>query len=288
MKTAISSLSQKSHSRLCAVFGLVFLGLVCGSRAQIINLNDGNSTVAINTAAQGGMFLWNVDGVNQLSQQWFWYRVGSAGPERSIDTISAPVITPMSANVAAATYNNGQFSVRTTYTLGGGLPGSGASDIGESISINNLTGSPLQFHFFQYADFSLSGTPGNDYTQLGTSSITHLFNEAAVWDANLTLRENVDTTAAPGANHGEVALAGITLGELNDGLPTVLSDQAGPFGPNHYTWALEWDLNIGSGGTVIISGDKNLQAALVPEPSTLALALLGLIACGTRRLRRSA
>ncbi len=295
MKDA-QSLTRKGTSslRLAAAVAVVCLGIVWQSQGQgapvpiLVTLNDANSSAQIAANTQQGMFNWTVDGINQLNQQWFWYRIGTTGPEASINSISAPAITQPGANVATISYANALFSVSSTYTLRGGLAGSGASDIGESVVINNLSGAVLNLHFFQYSDFSLGGTPQNDFTALSRSMITGLYNEAAVWDANLVLTENVDTTASPGANHGEVAPIGVTLISLNDGSPTTLSDVAGPLGPGHYTWAFEWDLNIAVGDSIIISKDKNIQAALIPEPSALGLVLVGLGVFCRRMSRRCA
>jgi hypothetical protein len=249
----------------------------CQAGPAVLTLADGNSVAYVNTASQDGMFNWSVNGLNQLNQQWFWYRVGNTA-ERSIDSIGVASISQSVANVGTVTYtSSGIFSVATTYTLTGGTPiTSGASDIGEAIRINNLSGAPLDFHFFQYSDFNLGGTPGDDKTALGTS-LGGLFNEALVWDTALAMTETVDTVSAPGANHGEVAAFGATLAKLNDVIPDVLSDVAGPLGPAHNTWALEWDLNIAAGDSAILSLDKNLHTTLVPEPSSLTLISLGLI-----------
>ena len=57
-----------------------------------ITLQDGNTTVTIdpNNPADG-VNSWTVNGVNQLLQQWFWYRIGNTGPAYSIDTLGALV-----------------------------------------------------------------------------------------------------------------------------------------------------------------------------------------------------
>ena len=70
------------------------------SQAQV-TLTDGNSVALLEPTSQAGMYYWAVQNTpntyqNQLNQQWFWYRVGS-DPERSIDTISAPSITALTA-----------------------------------------------------------------------------------------------------------------------------------------------------------------------------------------------
>ena len=66
------------------VCALLALAVVQQSQAQIVNLTDQNSLAQIDVSTQAGMFRWSVDGTNQLSQQWFWYRVGNAGPEADI------------------------------------------------------------------------------------------------------------------------------------------------------------------------------------------------------------
>jgi hypothetical protein len=148
--------------------GILALGIIAStlaasalqSRAQIITLTDNNSVAQINASSSAGMFNWSIQGQNQLAQQWFWYRVGLVGPEAPINTISAPTITTPNARTLYTTYNNGAYSVEVDYSLTGGLAGSGYSDIGESIRINNLTTAPLDFHFFQYSDFDLGGITG--------------------------------------------------------------------------------------------------------------------------------
>jgi hypothetical protein len=277
-----TKLSRKAFSLGLAAFVFTVCGLVSQSPAQIITLVNNNSIAQIDTGSQAGMFNWVVDGQNQLAQQWFWYRVGGVGPEASINTISAPSIVLPNPKAAFITYNNGAYSVEVDYLLNGSAPGSGQSDIGESITINNTSGGALNFHFFQYSDFDLSATPGGEIVTLSTNQFG-LVNQVDQQDATMTLQE---TVATPGANHGEGAFFPTTLNALNDALPTTLSGALGPVGPGDVTWALEWDLTIPDGQSALISKDKRLQ--LIPEPSTLALVSLGLVALGLQKRRRSA
>src|SRR5436190_81453 len=228
LKSPVSSSASRlifSSLRLAAIF-LAALALQSNSsRAQIITLVDNNSVAQVNVGSSQGMFNWSVDGQNQLAQQWFWYRVGN-NPEQPINTISAPTIFTPTAHNLETTYNNGAYSIRAQYTLAGGLPGSGHSDLGEIITINNLTAAPLDFHFFQYSDFDLNG-PGNDVVQLGGAFLGKLF--AADQQDLGTLSENMDSVS--GANRGEVALFASTLNKLNDGNPDNLNNVLGPVGP---------------------------------------------------------
>ncbi len=268
--------------------GISFQCAILLAPAQIVTLTDNNSVAQINVGSQQGMFYWAVQNTpsslqNQLHQQWFWYRVGAAGPEHSIDTLGAPVISGLTPSTLTTTYYDSlnRFNVAVTYTLQGGAFASGTSDITEQVRINNTSGSDLDFHFFQYSDFDLGGTPGGDSVTLFPSMLNGRINQSDQV-SGATFVEVVNT---PGANHGEAAFVPVTLTELNDANATVLNDILGPVGPGDVAWALEWDRLIGVGGSLQISKDKQLGVEFVPEPSALALLSLGLIGYVLHRRR---
>ena len=275
---------MKSHSSSRSLVRFIMASLtllavpfvVLHSQAQIYVLTHNNSSVQINVGAQMGMFQWTVESQNQLYQQWFWYRVGNAA-EQSIDTISAPLANQPNNRTLYTSYNNGQYGVEVDYMLTGFAPGSGISDISESITITNCTTEPLDFHFFQYSDFDLSGVIGGDVVQLG-KNIHGLFNEAFQQNGSLALTE---TVATPGANHGEAGVYPVTLLKLNDAFATTLSDFAGPLGPTNATWAFQWDLTIAPESSVGISKDKYLR--IIPEPTSILLTLGGFVLLLRRR-----
>jgi hypothetical protein len=259
-----------------------------GVDAQVITLAHNNSIAFIDTGSQAGMFNWQVEGQNQLAQQWFWYRVGNLGPEAAINTISGPIITQPNARQVTVLYGNFNpvFSLQVDYLMTGGVPGSGQSDIGESILIQNKTAAPLDFHFFQYSDFDLGGIAGGDTVQLGKNLSGTRFNEAIQSKGGVAFTE---TVTVPGANHGETAFFNATLLKLNDGVADILSDQLfpGPLGPGDVTWAFQWDLLIPANGSALISKDKYLEINVVPEPSTVLLTVLGFgLVLATQAYRR--
>ncbi len=260
---------------LCLVFECAALR----AQAQIVTLANGNSVAQINVGSQQGMFYWAVlnqpnQFQNQLHQQWFWYRVGTSGPEYSIDTIGAPTISGLTPSTLTSTYYDSlnRFNIALTYTLRGGAPASGAADIAEQISIKNTSGSSLDFHFFQYSDFDLGGTPGGDTVVLSQSGFTGRINQSDQFSGD----DLVEVVNTPNATHGEASFVPATLVKLNDANPTVLSDTLGPVGPGDVSWALEWDASIGVGSSLLISKDKLLTVQFVPEPGTMALLGLGL------------
>jgi hypothetical protein len=264
------------------VVSMLCVGFQCAvlqAPAQVIQLTDGNSFAKIDVGSPAGMFNWSVLTQpnlyqDQLTQQWFWYRVGTAGPERSIDTIGAPALSGVTANTLTTTYYDSlnRFNIAVSYRLQGGAPTSGTADITEQIAINNTSGGILDFHFFQYSDFDLGGNAGGDTVVLSQNAFTSRINQADQFTGN-SLVEVVNT---PNANHGEVGFFPTTLNKLNDGNPDVLNDVLGPVGPGDVTWALEWDASIGVGGSLLISKDKLLTIEFVPEPGIMALLGLGL------------
>jgi hypothetical protein len=258
----------------CLVTTLALVGVAGLSEAQIVTLADGNSVVQINTGSQAGMFNWSVDGVNQLSQQQFWYRIGPAGGESTINTLSAPTIVTPDAHTLFLTYNNGALSTEVDFNLAGGTVGSHQSGMGESLTLINHTASPMDLHFFQYADFDLGGVTGGQTSQL-SKNLGGLFNDAFQSGAGVTVSE---TAVVPGANHGEANLFNATLVKLNDANPTTLNDVANS-GSGDATWALEWDLSLGAGQSQLIS--KTLS--IVPEPGVLALVSMGFVAFAFRK-----
>jgi len=271
--------------RTLGAVALVCSGLLVQSQAQVVTLKDQNSVARIDFGAQRGMFDWSVENQDsQLRQQWFWYRIGAA-PQFSIDTIGAPVITLNNGTRGVtAVYTHNLFNLSIDYLLTGGV-GVGVgqtaiSDIGETIRIINTSSETLRLNFFQYSDFNLGGTGSGDTVQLGTN-LRGLYNEAVQSRLGVGLTETVTT---PGANHGEAAVVPYTLDRLNGPIPINLDDTSYA-GPGDVSWALQWDFSIAPGSSAIISKDKYLSVVVIPEPSTLALVGIGLVAILIRNRR---
>jgi len=265
--------------RNCFVAGLFVIGMAClftqRAHAGTFTLVDENSVVDIDTDDQLNANNWIVEGQDQLFQQGFWYRVGNDA-EQSLHTLPHPVEGASDINFDGnddalfVRYDGEGFRVEVRYILDGGAPGSGTSDMAEQISITNLGRSPLDFHFFQYSDFEILGTDGND------SAVFTNANSVQQYEGALTLSETVVT---PVPSHREIDFFDTTRAKLNDGLPTTLSDTpptAVVLGPGDLTWAYQWDVLIPAFGTFQISG-------VVPEPATCALLAIAGLLLGLRR-----
>jgi len=225
---------------------------------------------------------WTVDCQEQLYRQWFWYRVGSTGGENTINHLNRISAQQTSASTLTTLYrNSGQFSIEVSYSLLGGAEGSGFSMIGEQIKITNLSGSPLDFHFFQYVDFDLGGSNLGDTVQLGQNN-SGLFDSAY---QNKGSSYFADEIVSPGAQHGEAGLYPSIYNKLTDNSPTTLSDDSGPV-TGDATWAFQWDAAIPVGGSFSIGLNKSVYVAIpVPEPSVLVLFPMALALLGTARRR---
>ena len=287
------------------IAGAALLTLLIGAAAQastLVTLEDVNSkaTFELDPVSPNGMISWEVDGVDQVYEQWFYYRIGDE-PERNIseilngepsnlivkttDTGSLPAFLggdPRDDTLSVTWVDaNMRFYIVTDFKLVGGSPGSLSSDMGEQIRIVNLGSEPLDFHFFQYCNFDLQNTPHDDRVRiLGGNTVQQ-------YDPNIMASETVVT---PPPSHYEVAWAPDILNRLNDGKANNLEDIDTLMGTGDATWAFQWDFELttsGTGSEVQISKDKNFFHT--PEPLTVLGMFLGLGSVGAyirrRRLR---
>ena len=266
---------------LCAALVASAVLLLPGKgEAQIITLNDGGSSATVNLNSSAGMNNWSVNNQDQLNQQWFWYAIGSSAPQ-PINSIGLVSYNQPSSAEVTATYQNAQLALTIDYVLAGGGVGSGSADITESISAVNNSGGSMVFHFYQYSDFNLLGNGSSDSVQLFGGTGSWNFVQQTAGGSGIG-----EAIVAPSANHGEAALVGQTLAELNGLLPVTLNDNPSA-GPGDVTWALQWDSTIANGGMFDLTKDKSLFIQVIPEPSSIALGALGLGAWGLARRRRT-
>jgi hypothetical protein len=249
--------------------------------ATVYTLTGENTALQIDPSSQAGAFGWVTDGFSVLYQQWFWYRIGNTA-EASIDKLPL-----LGANLTASALNGplnslqlnygsaSGLEIEVGYQLHGGSLNSFTSDVAETITIFNHGRASLNVHFFQYSDFDLAANVV-DTVRIDPSKT--LVDQAPASGNGPMLSETVLT---PRPSHAEANYYANTLGELNDGSPTTLNDVL-TAGPGDVTWAFEWDKTIASGGSLIISKDKNL--APVPEPAPLAF-LGGILVFLARKFR---
>jgi hypothetical protein len=287
---------RNQHVRGKVSVFIASLALVVGASlgqfgAQAYQLSDLNSVATINgSGANAGMNSWSVEGQNQLASQWFYYRTGSVNANAPISSLGLLSETQSDARTLSLTYGNTQspFTVEVDYTMKGGAFGSGTADIGEMITIQNNGSSALDFHFFQYCNFVLGGPGIANDLQIVKNPATGKSFLAEQTSSGVALNELADaeTVVVPGAVRAEADTGNNTLTRILGGAYN-LNNNLGPMNGD-VTWAFQWDMSIAQGSTYIISKDLNITGvALVPEPATLGLISLGLVALGFRRRSRS-
>ena len=263
--------------RKTLILAAMALGLAVAANAQV-TLTNQNSVVTINPnqnapLISAGMNSWTVDGVNELFQQAYWYRIGATGGEALVNTISAPVITPAGANSVNIQYLNNLIRLDINYTLIGGAIGSGTSDVSEVTRVTNVSAAAYTLHLFEYDDFDLGTSFSDDSAQLVNSSTIRQFDA----------QTNALVGTVPVPSHWQIAVSGPIFNSLIDANPTTLTDSGSPFGPGDATFAFQWDVTIAPGDTFLMSKNKLIDQ-VIPEPvSLVSLGAFGLLALRRRK-----
>jgi hypothetical protein len=257
-------------SVVTAAIILTSLGITARpAKSAVLALSDDNSIAAFDPSfsdipSNNGILFWTVDDVNQLFQNWFWYRVGSEGRENSINTLNLIGLdqSQPADNQLSVTYAGTDFEIALNFTLDGGAQGSGMSSLFENITIKNTGSNQLDFHFFNYTDFDLTENGEQDTTKIGSGIATQ-------WDNFTFATEVID----PAASYYQVSPFANILDALEDDVPTTLANFSGPLtGDNAY--AFQWYFALQPEQSFSINNYKSIAPAKpVPEP-TMTLGLI--------------
>ena len=174
-----------------------------------------------------------------------------------------------------------RFTVQLQFLLTGSDPGSGLSDISETVRVKNVSGAPLDFHLYEYVNVDLLGVaqPIDSLLQMTGTPV----NTATQTNGTANLSETVVTPAPSLYQAGNAAQL---LAKLSSGSVYNLNDTSSALNDD-LAWAFQWDATLASSGlgsTFLVSKDKQLD--VVPEPSTLVLleaAAIGLLVFAWRR-----
>jgi hypothetical protein len=273
------SLSQQNLLSAQMKWGLLAWLAVCllltlPANGSII-LSDANSELVVSPTGGAGVSAWTVDGIDHLAKQWFWFRIGNTS-EQGLHTMALNNVIESDVNgdgkkdSVTLTYVQSGLTVTLRLVLGGGEVGTYSSSLGESITIKNTSGQAIDLSFFQFADFDLNGSAGDQYVEISN------YNTAVHSDAaGFTVSETVST---PAASRFQAGSASMLEGILNDGNVDNL-DNTATAGPGNVAWAFQWDVTLANNGQLLISKNKSI----VPEPMTAAMLGIGLVAGLARR-----
>lgn len=262
--------------RALTIAAVAFAGVLTAStQAQIITLTDNGSAVDLlndGSIDAGTALNWYVDGVDHLFRESYFFRRTNSGavtPIGGLGNIAGFLLLPNIAKFYYGDIQNG-VSAEVTYLLTGD---SGTADLAETVKIKNNSNTTIHFELFEYDDFDLGGTSGDDSAHKNNA------NSIGQQDANISLQAEVVT--APAAAFTEVNGFPTLLNKMLDpgftNLDSSLTDYSGDA-----TFAFQWVFDLAPGQSFIMSKDKLLA---VPEPSTL-VAFAGLAAVALRRRGR--
>jgi len=270
-----------------AIAALIAISVATQAPAQPITLTSGNSVVEIDPDTSDGVYSWTIMGVPHLAQQWFWIRTDieelddNGGlyydREYSIDEISAPSVSQPTPNIAVLVYDDENITVEVTYILVSG-PGLLAADLAETVKITNNMEEEIEIDFFQYSDFDLGGTEGDELVSIMGGSTAVQFDLVAGYAMSETIVGNNPELS-------EVGIYSDTLDKLEDDGIDDLDASTVLVGPDDLTWAFQWKERLLLPGEALVIGkDKLIEA--IPEPGSALVLVAGLAGLASRRRRR--
>ena len=104
-------------------------------QASTVTLRDGNAFIESAAPASTDVINWTTAGIDHVSQQWYWYRVGADGSQGTLDTLElqSQVLTDTDLDGHGDTLflgyldAGGAFRMSPRYGLNGGWAGFGIS-----------------------------------------------------------------------------------------------------------------------------------------------------------------
>lgn len=258
-----------------------FLAMAPGlAQAHVLEAVDGNSLIRVDPHSDAGLFDWELNGIDHMNRQWFWFRL-SVDP--SLDTLPLIHEEVHDSDEIHLLYRDEVYfrlQVEVLYTLLGGDPGSGTSLIQESVKIKNLRNQVVDLRWYELTDLNLMDTAGGDSAEFVAP------NQVIQTDGHATATV---TSLNRNPNRWQIGSPGSILDKMTAGKN--LTKKKTPFGPGDVAHAFQYNLRLRKSGhpkdTVEILKEKELVVT-TPEPGTLALFGLGLVAPLTWRRRKRA
>jgi len=285
-----------SRPRRCSralLLGFLFVSLVFQGQAVVLfpyNLtsspNGGidSSTAQVNlNPGNGYVPSWQVDGVNMLSQQLFYYSVGN-NLAASIDTMPLTSSSTTLGGAVKGTYAASGVSITPTFSLTSGVNSGGTYyTLGESILVKNTLSTPQTINFFQYSDFSLGIASGSQTVNLSTINPNLQYQATQAGGGTYpSLQDGYQIVAlGPVTTTMQAGNSGLLFGPFIGNTP--LDNATFSASGTVVDYAFESSATLGFNQSFTIS---EFQTITVPEPSSVALISLGMLALAVLNRRR--
>ena len=102
--------------------------------------NIATYAVIDDTTPNIGLYSWVTDATERGFQQWFWYRVGTTGPEAALDTLQLVEAQRLTDTSISLLYRKaGQFDIKVVYALTVYPLGEGRSSLKKTMTISRQT-----------------------------------------------------------------------------------------------------------------------------------------------------
>ncbi|MFA7061299.1 MAG: Ig domain-containing protein, partial [Pedobacter sp.] len=126
-------------------------------------VNSVTSATVDDTTPYTGLYSLKVDGTERMFQQCFWYRLGSTGPEASLETLAIKSVSKPTATSLSLTYTLAdQFDITILYELTPYAMGVGKATVKKTVTITNISSAELDYHLFEYSDFDITNLATNN------------------------------------------------------------------------------------------------------------------------------
>lgn len=238
--------------------------------AQICTLTSGGATYTIPAASHyDATQTSNLTGVgtgDYLFEDGWWFRVSGDTQE---SFFPAPSTTACAGSTGTITWTDvsgrGLFSATNTLTLIGS--GAGSGQLFLTMSITNLTASPLSISLFHGADFDVNGSAGtdnaillnaNDHIRITDTTVGFAEYRAINPSSNAFMVRPFAATTDVFGLLGDTAITNFD----NSGIPATNFD---------YTGAFQWNLNIAANGTSAVTVGLSGNSPLLPTAAATSI-----------------
>jgi hypothetical protein len=267
-----------------ALFAILLAAPVIQSQAQSYAMSTGGASMQINLTGSGaGISDWQFNNADQLNQQWYYFSVdgGQVYSISDLGLFSSSQTSIGNQTTVDAVYSNSVLGVEVTVNSTLGPTGTGQSTLNTTIALYNLTGSSHAYNLYQYSDFDIGGSSGDQTVNL-TLNESLLFSNIKQTSSStgqiLTGRLSGVSGGTADALEDETGTFDGTDGSDQFGIydgdhtsPT-LDDNAST-GPGNVDFAYEVNGTLGANSTTGLSFG---ELETVPEPSTIGLIFSGM------------